>query len=234
MSISIRNWAAKTVCFSLILLFLLSTASPTHAWWFLSSKEESSVQPQQTTGLTLSPLLQSFIPSFILEPLQKTTTEAPPAAQNTQPAQLTVKPIDQPQNPPPATNNPKFAEEMLSRVNAIRRQNQLGSLSLNQQLSKSAQAYAQQMSSQKFFSHTSPDGQTFKHRNEQAGYTNWRWMGENIGQGQQSVEEVVAAWMNSESHRANILSDKAKELGVGFKAGSPNFWVQEFGVQFGE
>src|SRR5690606_27371816 len=128
------------------------------------------------------------------------------------------------------TSYPSIVRQMLDAVNRERSKvidpstgRPLVALVFNPQLTKSAQDYAVQMQDQDFFSHESPDGTTFKDRNERAGYTNWAWMGENIAYGQQSVEEVIEDWMNSEGHKANILEPRARELGVGYVTGSNSY-----------
>ncbi len=60
----------------------------------------------------------------------------------------------------------------------------------------------------------------------------WRFLAENIAAGQTSPERVVDAWMNSEGHRANILSTNNWEIGVGYfytSNGYHHYWVQDFG-----
>jgi uncharacterized protein YkwD len=54
--------------------------------------------------------------------------------------------------------------------------------------------------------------------------------GENIAKGQQTPESVMRAWMNSSGHKANILSSKYDQIGVGFVTDSrgTTYWVQEF------
>jgi uncharacterized protein YkwD len=78
------------------------------------------------------------------------------------------------------------------------------------------------------FSHTRPDGTRFftvfgpdfKYRN----------IGENLASGFRSPEQVVNAWMNSESHRANILNEKFEQLSVAITKGEDGKyrWVQIF------
>jgi uncharacterized protein YkwD len=78
------------------------------------------------------------------------------------------------------------------------------------------------------FSHTRPDGTrfftvfgpNFKYRN----------IGENLASGFRSPEQVVSAWMNSESHRANILNEKFEQLSVAITKGEDGKyrWVQIF------
>ncbi len=216
---------------------LVLSASPIYAWWFDSGKPQRSVAPTHQTGLVLSPFIQSIVPQFILEPLVTEEVEAPPTIEAT-PANsntIVLTPVKSTPNPSPAaalTKPSSIAETMLRAVNDQRAKYGLTALKLNSQLTKSAQSYAIQMQQQNFFSHTGPNGDTLRNRNEAAGYTNWRWMGENIAYGQTSINEVVTAWMNSKDHRENILSSDARELGVGYAPGATPYWVQEFGAQF--
>jgi uncharacterized protein YkwD len=223
------------------------SASPIYAWWFDSAKPTKSITPTHQRGLQLSPLIHTIIPKFVLEPLAKTEIEVPPTVDKAEapvasptPNRIVLTP--QQSKPTPTSQSvtaqsktaasTAFAQQMVDAVNAERAKHGLSPLTLNAQLSKSAQDYSVRMQQQDFFSHVSPDGGTFRDRNEAAGYTNWQWMGENIAYGQASVSEVMKDWMNSAGHRANILEPRAKELGVGFANGSRPYWVQEFGAQF--
>ena len=55
----------------------------------------------------------------------------------------------------------------------------------------------------------------------------YRSAGENIAMGYSTPEAVVAAWMNSEGHRANILSANYTTLGVGYVEDG-GYWTQWF------
>ena len=84
------------------------------------------------------------------------------------------------------------------------------------------------------FSHTRPDNRTFwtVFTDKKISYG---LVGENIAYGQSTPEEVVAAWMNSSSHRATILSTEYTAIGVGYyktAAGTP-FWCQHFWKKLG-
>ena len=62
-----------------------------------------------------------------------------------------------------------------------------------------------------------------------AGWTG-QW-GENVAVGQTSPEQVVQEWMNSPTHRANILNPNYTSVGVSYTAtgdGFP-FWAESFG-----
>jgi uncharacterized protein YkwD len=52
--------------------------------------------------------------------------------------------------------------------------------------------------------------------------------GENVAKGYPSAASVVAAWMASSGHRANILSPAFTSMGLGYVA-SGNYWCQQFG-----
>ena len=125
-------------------------------------------------------------------------------------------------------------EEMLTRVNAIRKKAGLKALRLNSVLHKAAQGHAEDMLVRGYFAHESPSGTTVRERSRKAGY-DWAAIGENIAFGQTSVDEVIETWMDSPGHRKNILSRNFTELGVGLALGKgPDgkyqvLWVQNLG-----
>jgi uncharacterized protein YkwD len=77
-----------------------------------------------------------------------------------------------------------------------------------------------------YFSHNSPTyGSPFEMmRKFGISYTA---AGENIAKGQRTPQEVVAAWMNSAGHRANILNKNYTHIGVGFEENG-YIWTQQF------
>ncbi len=122
--------------------------------------------------------------------------------------------------------------EMLARVNAERRSSAYP-LRANPKLDLAAQRHAEDMLARHYFAHESPEGQTVRERARAAGYE-WRVIGENIAEGQFSVDEVMDTWMHSPGHRRNILDRDFKELGVGLALGKSGggwrvVWVQTFG-----
>lgn len=71
-------------------------------------------------------------------------------------------------------------------------------------------------------------------------YKGWTAVGENIAQGQNTPEEVVADWLSSPGHRANIEGKDFREIGVGLSVGetrgcggtfTTTWWVQNFGAR---
>lgn len=65
-------------------------------------------------------------------------------------------------------------------------------------------------------------------------YTGWSHLAENIAGGYASPEDVMSGWMNSDGHRANILSPSNTEIGVGYYTGGEwgSYWVQDFGARW--
>ena len=61
-----------------------------------------------------------------------------------------------------------------------------------------------------------------------------RLTGENIAFGPESVEEVVAGWLASPGHCANIMDPRFREMGVAVALGRKRghfYWVQDLGAQ---
>lgn len=112
-------------------------------------------------------------------------------------------------------------------VNKHRAAAGLNPVTYSAELSKPAQTRAFEI--EKSFSHTRPDGRYFSTALKDYGIS-YRFCGENIAWGQKSPEEVVTAWMNSPSHRANILHKSFTKLGVGYQqnARGVNYFVQLF------
>jgi len=85
------------------------------------------------------------------------------------------------------------------------------------------------MASNNYFAHQSPTYGSAGDMLKQFGIK-WSAWGENIASGQRTPEAVVTAWMNSEGHRANILSSNFSKIGVGYATNSNGtpYWTQIF------
>lgn len=98
-------------------------------------------------------------------------------------------------------------------------------------LQRAALAHARDMASRGELDHAGRDGSTPAARVTRAGYR-WRVTGENIASGQPTAEIVVAGWLRSPRHCANIMDPDFTELGVGHAVESRGtgriFWVQVF------
>ena len=125
-----------------------------------------------------------------------------------------------------------WRDEVLQIVNQERTSRGLSALAQNSTLDGQAESYACEMIYYDFFDHENPvTGGTLADRADESGY-DYVAMGENIAVGQQSPTEVMQSWMNSEGHRANILSPIYTEIGIGVRAGGQygTYWVQVFGT----
>lgn len=87
-------------------------------------------------------------------------------------------------------------------------------LELEARLMAAAAAHSQDMHDQGFMSHTGSDGSTVVDRVERQGYT-WSALAENVAAGFPTPEAVVAAWLGSPGHCANIMNAAYTELGAG-------------------
>lgn len=129
-----------------------------------------------------------------------------------------------------ATATMTAAEDtVLSLVNVQRVANGCAALSYSGPLTVLAQNFSAEMATLKFFDHTDPHGKTPWDRAKDLNITNLG--GENIAMGQLTPEDVMAAWMKSPGHRANILDCSYHSLGVGVyysSTGGP-WWTQDFG-----
>jgi uncharacterized protein YkwD len=77
-----------------------------------------------------------------------------------------------------------------------------------------AQAHSQDMVDRGFFSHTNPDGESPFDRLSGAGIAYSR-AAENIAWGHPTADAVLAAWLGSSGHRANIENCLLTQHGVG-------------------
>lgn len=111
-------------------------------------------------------------------------------------------------------------------VNAERAAHGLPALELSESLCDGARMKSRDMAANGYFSHESPTyGSPFDMM--RALGISYRSAGENIAMGYSSAEAVVNGWMNSEGHRANILSASYTRIGVGYVADG-NYWTQWF------
>ncbi len=95
----------------------------------------------------------------------------------------------------------------------------LGGLTVNEQLKAAAQAKANDMATKSYFAHTSPEGIDSWHWFKQAGY-DFQSAGENLAVDFSDSADVEKAWMNSPTHRDNILNAKYTEIGIATAMGT--------------
>ncbi|MBF0708041.1 sporulation protein [Alkalihalobacillus hwajinpoensis] len=120
----------------------------------------------------------------------------------------------------------EFEQQVVNLTNAEREKAGLPALEVDTELSKVAQAKSEDMRDNNYFAHNSPTyGSPFDMMNQFG--VDYQSAGENIAKGQQTPEEVVNAWMNSEGHRKNIMNGSFTHIGVGYVE-EGNIWTQQF------
>lgn len=106
------------------------------------------------------------------------------------------------------------ATDLINLTNDERIKNQLSPLSTNALLIQAAQTKALDLRVNNYFDHYRPtDSKTPWDFIDETGYR-WRVAGENLARGFENNDQIVQAWMNSASHRANILNPKYTEIGI--------------------
>lgn len=107
---------------------------------------------------------------------------------------------------------------LLSETNVHRVNSGASSLALSSKLNQAAQAKARDMVARDYWSHNTPDGQEPWVFMDQAGYS-YQKAGENLAYGFSTSSQTVTGWMNSPSHKANMLDASFTEVGFGFVNG---------------
>lgn len=154
---------------------------------------------------------------------------AEPTAVPTQTPMLTASPVATVQPSPVLTAVPdlggqsvtSLAAQVVSEVNAERAKAGLRPLSVSAELTGAACVRAKEIV--ELFSHTRPDGRAWSTVSSSA-------YGENIAKGHNSAAHVMAAWMTSDGHRANIMKASYGSIGVcAWRVDGVIYWVQLFG-----
>ena len=127
---------------------------------------------------------------------------------------------------PTPSNLEQVNKSVLCLINGERRNRRIEKLKRNSRLDRSAGAHADDMVAKKYFSHQTQSGARLADRVRKTGYlTSDSWLlGENLAWGTgflQTPSVVVAGWMNSPSHRRNILDRKFKDVGLAATYGLP-------------
>lgn len=97
--------------------------------------------------------------------------------------------------------------------NEEREKYDLPALSINTSLIDSASTKAGEMMDYNCWSHYCPEGTTPWKYFDEAGYR-YVYAGENLAEGFNSNDGTIRAWINSPSHRDNILNPKFDEIGI--------------------
>jgi hypothetical protein len=136
-----------------------------------------------------------------------------------------------------ADANEEIEQKIINYINQERVKAGLDQLEVSKLLSEAAEMKAEDMLGNDYFAHTSPAGIDPWHWFKEVGY-NYKYAGENLGMDFTTAMSVHNAWMDSPTHRENILSPNYKEVGVAVLDGiidkqETKVAVQSFGKKLG-
>jgi uncharacterized protein YkwD len=104
----------------------------------------------------------------------------------------------------------------------------------NDALAAAALVHSSDMAKSDYFSHADSAGDTVAQRTTRQGYP-WQAVSENIAAGLAAPEQVVASWLASPGHCANIMSADVAEMGAAYATDKRSamgvYWTQVFGHQ---
>ena len=109
-------------------------------------------------------------------------------------------------------------DTIFSLTNNNRLDNDLSSLKANSLLDEAAQLKAEDMANKGYFAHTSPEGLKAWDFINKVGYK-FNYAGENLAINFLDSQDAINAWMNSPTHKANILNNNFTEIGIGMAKG---------------
>lgn len=125
-----------------------------------------------------------------------------------------------PMEHPVQTDVATAKQDIIDRTNALRKENGVAVLRVNDRLMQAAQVRANEMATHTVYSHTRPDGRKFNTA------TDCPYMAENIHRiadwvlsDQTLAERAVADWSASTTHNKNMVNPKLSEIGVGLARG---------------
>jgi uncharacterized protein YkwD len=133
--------------------------------------------------------------------------------------------------PAVAVDKAAYETQVVALTNQQRAAHGCPALRIDNRLIASARVHSADMVQQGYFDHAGSDGSTFVTREIRAGYPKQGPSAENIAWGFRTPQAVVAAWMQSPGHRANILNCGSIAVGVGvaYTQGGAPYWTQDFG-----
>jgi uncharacterized protein YkwD len=174
-------------------------------------------------------LIHQVVTLTVLAVVPAVACAAPPAdgSRGSAPA-----PAPTPAEPEPIGTPGDPAERLLAAVNRERTRRDLAPLALDRRLAAAAEEHSRAMAERGFLAHCDLDsGGEVGDRADRAGYP-WRAVAENLSVGRATAREVVEGWLDSPSHRRNLLSPLYRDAGVGYvhdPADSPGVRVDDDG-----
>jgi uncharacterized protein YkwD len=144
---------------------------------------------------------------------------------------------------PAADNLARVRAAIVCLHNQVRGRRGMAALKENARLRRAALGHSRAMVSDRFFEHTTPAGVTMTDRILRSRYVSrdqgWA-IGENLAWGMEeraTPRGAVKAWLDSPSHRANLLKPAYRHVGVGVVLGNPSTggggatYTVDFGVR---
>ena len=123
-----------------------------------------------------------------------------------------------------------IAVALLAGHNREREKAEKGLLKLSEKLLQAASVHAKDMAEHETLDHTGSDKSTVAERAKRTGYP-YILVGENIAEGQKTVDEVMETWMESPSHRENIMADFTEMGAARVKdKNGVSYWCVTFGT----
>lgn len=107
------------------------------------------------------------------------------------------------------------SQNLLKYSNERRQVNGAGNLAINNNLTQAAQTKANDMAKRNYWSHATPDGEQPWKFIQNAGY-DYQKAGENLAYGFDSSYDTINGWMNSKTHKDNMLDKAYTEVGFGY------------------
>lgn len=177
-----------------------------------------------------------------LAPPTETPTVPQPRPSDTPSITNTLLPTDMPATSTPTASpepevcqggvNLSLESAIISAINQERTNAGLPVLTSQAQLTEVARLHAEDMACNDFFSHESPTNGGVVARVTDVGYS-FSSVGEVIAAGYSDAEAVVAGWMDSPTHRSNILNPDFTQIGAGYATWDDSsygaYWVVVFG-----
>jgi uncharacterized protein YkwD len=137
----------------------------------------------------------------------------------------------------------QLEEQMLETVNRARAEARTcgeehlavaSAVGWNRKLAAAAAGHAADMAAGDFLGHTGPGGEKLMARVDEEGYV-WSHVGENVAGGHSRPEEVVAGWLKSPGHCANLMNSRFAEIGAACarnpEATYGTYWVLVLGAR---
>jgi uncharacterized protein YkwD len=124
-------------------------------------------------------------------------------------------------------------DQLFMEVNKIREENNLNQLVKSPELQKAAKLKTIDMANNNYFAHISPTNHKWSDFIKDEGY-NYIYAGENLAKDYDNSSEIISAWIESPTHRENILNPEFVDTGIAVNfsrtnLGSGILVAQEFG-----